>query len=358
MVLRPRCGEWSVGCRVRFVNVLGCDLGGTHARLRVARCGASACPQTIVERYFRSADYPGLEPVMTEFFAAHRLDPADIAYTCVAVAGPVHNLGAEQRCQLTNLPWVVDSGALTAALGLARVELINDFEAIGYGLDALPSDGLLTLQVGEPLARAPRALIGAGTGLGQALLVWENDGYRVIATEGGHVDFAPTDDVQVALLQHLRAQMGRVSYEDVLSGPGLERIFHFLQTESEQPGEPLLVPADEPELAAAIGRAAVEKEHVLAAAAVTLFVDIYGAQAGNLALTAMARGGVFIAGGIAPKLGALLASERFLQSFRAKGRMTHLMPKFPLHLVRQTDAGLAGATRLSCQRVARLAAQS
>ncbi len=339
------------------MNVLGCDLGGTHARLRLARCSSSVGAQTILERYYRSADYPGLEPVMTEFFAAHHLDAADIAYSCVAVAGPVQDLGAEQRCQLTNLPWLVDSAALKAALGLARVELINDFEAVGYGLDALPADDLLTLQVGEPLPRAPRALIGAGTGLGQALLVWENDGYRVIATEGGHVDFAPTDDIQVALLQHLRAEMGRVSYEDVLSGPGLERIFHFLQAESEHPGDPLLVPADEPELAAAIGRAAVGQEHMLAAAAVALFVDIYGAQAGNLALTAMARGGVFIAGGIAPKLGALLASERFLQSFRAKGRMAHLMPKFPLHVVRQPDVGLAGATRLSCQRGARLAAQ-
>ncbi len=339
------------------MKVLGCDLGGTHARLRLARCGAGACHQTMVERYFRSADYPGLEPVMTEFFTAHDLDPADIAYTCVAVAGPVQHRGAEQRCQLTNLPWVVDSAALTAALGLVQVELINDFEAVGYGLDALTADDLLTLQAGEPVATAPRALIGAGTGLGQALLVWENDGYRVIATEGGHVDFAPTDDVQVALLQYLRAQMGRVSYEDVLSGPGLERIFHFLQEQSEHPGEPLQVPADEPELAAAIGRAAVDQAHGLAAAAVALFVDIYGAQAGNLALTAMARGGVFIAGGIAPKLGSLLASERFLRPFRAKGRMTHLMPKFPLHVVRQTDVGLAGATRLSCQRLARLAAQ-
>ena len=334
------------------MRVLGCDLGGTHVRLRVAQCAPGAAPTVLAEQQYRSAAYGGLESVLAEFLPSHGMRPQELDYACIAVAGPVQHYGAEQRCQLTNLPWVVDSMALGNAVGLARLALINDFEAVGYGLDVLQDADLLTLQQGEPLARAPRALIGAGTGLGQALLTWHEDGYQVIATEGGHVDFAPTDELQVALLRALRAQLGRVSYEDVLSGPGLERIYDFLENHTGYAGPPLTATADDVDRAAAIGRAASRGDHRLAADTMGVFLSIYGAQAGNLALTSMARGGVYIAGGIAPKLGDLLAGGGFLRAFRDKGRMAHLMPRFPVHLVSNPDVGLAGATWFACRRAA------
>ena len=332
------------------MKVLGCDLGGTHVRLRVAQCAPGTAPTLLVEQQYRSAAYGGLESVLAEFLPAHGLRPQELNYACIAVAGPVQHYGAEQRCQLTNLPWVVDSMALGNTVGLARVELINDFEAVGYGLEVLQDIDLLTLQQGEPLPRAPRALIGAGTGLGQALLTWHEDGYRVIATEGGHVDFAPTDALQVALLLALRQQLGRVSYEDVLSGPGLERIYAFLEKHTGYTGPPLTTGADDDDLAAAIGGAACRGDHKLATDTIDVFLSIYGAQAGNLALTSMARGGVYVAGGIAPKLGELLAAGGFLRAFRDKGRMAHLMPRFPVHVVSNPDVGLAGATWFACRR--------
>ena len=333
-----------------MTQVLGCDVGGTNVRLRVAHCAPGRAPQTIAEQQYRSADYPALEPLLARFLSSHGLTAGALSHACVAVAGPVQRTGDQQRCQLTNLPWIADSSALTSALGLTEVELINDFEAVGYGLDTLSGSDLLTLQEGEPLPHAPRALIGAGTGLGQALLVWHHDGYRVIPTEGGHADFAPTDELQIALLQHLHRQLGRVSYEDLVSGPGLERIYAFLEDYTDYTGTPLTPPAGDPELAAVIGRAASRSDHPLAAAAVELFLSIYGAQAGNLALTTMARGGVYVGGGIAPKLGSLMASSGFLKAFRDKGRMAHLMPSFPVHVVRNVDAGLAGATLRACRR--------
>lgn len=334
------------------MKVLGCDLGGTNVRLRLVECTAGGLPITVAEHQYRSSAYGGLESVLAEFLPAHGLRAADLDHACIAVAGPIQRSGTGLRCQLTNLPWLVDSAAL-GAVGLRQLTLVNDFEAIGYGLGEMQDTDLLTLQEGEPVMGAPKALIGAGTGLGQALLVWNQDGYQVIATEGGHADFAPTDDLQLELMQYLRTQLGRVSYEDVVSGPGLERIYGFLESYTHQSGMPLTPPADDPELAAAIGRAASRGDHPLAAAAVDLFLTIYGAQAGNLALTSMARAGVYIAGGIAPKLANLIQSGAFLRSFRAKGRMAHLMPLFPLHLVRNADVGLAGATALACRHALR-----
>lgn len=332
------------------MKVLGCDLGGTHVRLRLSNCSRGRPPATLVERHYRSGQYSGLESVLAAFLSDHNLRAAEIGQACIAAAGPIQTFGTEQRCRLTNLPWLVDSAVLRRRLGLGNVDLINDFEAVGYGLETLQDADLLTLQAGEPLATAPRALLGAGTGLGQALLVWDHDGYRVIATEGGHVDFAPTDELQIALLEHLRARLERVSYEDVLSGPGLERIYEFLGAQPGAGDPDLPPPENEAELAAAIGRAAVAGTDPLAARAVALFLRIYGAQAGNLALTTMARGGVYVAGGIAPKLGELLAAGEFMAAFRDKGRMAQLMPRFPVHVVRNPDIGLDGASQRACRQ--------
>jgi len=167
------------------VIVLGCDLGGTNVRLRLARCDG-ADVRVIAERQERSAAHPDLESVLHGFLHQTATAPAAIAMACIAVAGPVEHHAGGQRARITNLPWVVDSARLRERLGLERLEVINDFQAIGYGLDSVGGDRLLTLQAGNPVPRAPKALLGAGTGLGQALLVWCESGYEVIATEGGH----------------------------------------------------------------------------------------------------------------------------------------------------------------------------
>lgn len=334
------------------MKVMGCDIGGTNVRIRVVQYTADGARTLVAEQHFRSSEYAGLESVLATFLSSQGLQGFEIHYACVAVAGPVQRYGSQQRSRLTNLPWVVDNKALSQALGVPRVELLNDFEAVGYGLDTLDGEDILTLQAGEPLARAPRALIGAGTGLGQALLVWDREGYYVIATEGGHVDFAPGDALQTALLQDLRSNMDHVSFEDVLSGPGLERIYRFLQgTRQSGAGSEPGLDAQE-DAAAAIGAAAVAGTDGLSMEAVQLFLSIYGAQAGNLALTSMARGGVYIAGGIAPKLSTLFADSDFLRAFHHKGRMSPLMARFPVHLVRNADVGLRGAVQLARRRLA------
>jgi glucokinase len=253
---------------------------------------------------------------------------------------------------VTNLPWEIDSRALAREFGFPRARLINDFQAIGYGIEALSDADLVVLQAGEPVTRAPRAVIGAGTGLGQGILVWDRDHYEPIATEGGHASFGPNDDLQIELTRYLLANGGRASYERVLSGHGLVRLYAFLKARGETPESVSLAEAmqkDDP--AAAITRAALEQNDRLANRALDLFVDVYGAQAGNLALTAGARGGVYIAGGIAPKILPRLTDGRFLRAFLDKGRMSPYVAAVPVRVVTNPDVGLIGAA-LAASRMA------
>ena len=329
--------------------VLGCDLGGTNVRVRLAR-GTPEGTQTVAEHHYRSAQHADLESVLLSFLQQTHTAPAALSVACIAVAGPVEILAQEQRARITNLPWVVDSAALRQRLGLPYVELINDFQAIGYGLATLGTAELLTLQPGTPRARAPKALLGAGTGLGQALLVWCGTGYEVIPTEGGHCDFGPGDPLETGLLEALSARLGRVSYEDLLSGPGLVRIAEFLAQQGPYRAGPALASAPADELPAVIGAAAVAGSDPLAMATVDRFLGIYGAQAGNLALASLALGGIYVAGGIAPKLSALFPTSPFLTRFRAKGPMSQLMERFPVHVVLNPDIGLDGAVHCAWRR--------
>lgn len=332
-------------------HVLAGDIGGTKTLLAIAEVTASSC-HTLYRQHYPSADYADFQPMLADFLAAAppEVRSANIAAVCLGVAGPVRYDGAHQTAQITNLPWKLDNLALADYLQ-APTKLINDFEAIGYGIGALAPIDLVTLQAGKPEIRGTRAVLGAGTGLGLALLIWRSGNYRIVPSEGGHADFAPFDAQTGRLWQTLSAQLGRVSDETVLSGRGLERIFAFLQADTGQtPSAALqtaLSSATDP--AAVISQFALNHTDPLATAALTLFVQIYGALAGNFALTAKASGGLYLAGGIAAKILPVLQTDSFLQTFLAKSPMTLLLTQIPVSVVRTPDVGLLGAAWVAGQ---------
>jgi glucokinase len=323
------------------MRILAGDVGGTKTLLQIAECDAGRC-RPVREQRFDSGAYAGLAAVIRDFFREERANTIEAA--CFGVAGPVKQAESGQHVKVTNLPWEIDSRSLAHEFGFPRARLINDFQAVGYGIEALGAHDLVVLQRGEAVARGPRAVIGAGTGLGQGILVWDRDHYEPIATEGGHASFGPNDELEIELARYLLKTCGRASYERVLSGHGLVRLYAFLKARGETPESAALAQAmrkDDP--AAAITRAALEGNDRLANQALDLFVDIYGAQAGNLALTAGATGGVYIAGGIAPKIIARLTDGRFMRAFCNKGKMTPYVTAVPVQVVTNARAGLIGA---------------
>jgi glucokinase len=324
--------------------VLAGDIGGTKVLLQLARLDGGA-RRLLAEQRYESAKYSGLAPIVREFLQTAAVTPNA---ACFAIAGPIApSSGGAQVARVTNLPWVVDSAALAADLAISQVRLINDFQAVGYGIEALAPEEFVTLQSGEDRRGAPRALIGAGTGLGQALLVWQGTHYESVATEGGHVDFAPTDAVQIELLTYLHARYGRASYERILSGPGIINLYSFFSARASRPADADLLRAEDP--AAAISEAALRRGDPAAVAAMQMFVAVYGAQAGNVALSYLAAGGVYIAGGIAPKILPLLREPPFLQAFSGKGRMSGLLEKFPVTVITNTRVGLIGAATVAAR---------
>ncbi len=325
------------------MNVIGCDLGGTHTRLCLADCSAGGCA-TRLERDYDSRAHAGLEPIVHDFLQRAGLAPGAVAAACIAVAGPVDCRADLQRAQVTNLPWQLDSRELSRRTGIRRLRLINDFEAAGYAVPTLGDEDVAVLQTGEARAGAPCAIIGAGTGLGQAILVPLNGGLSVLPTEGGHADFAPVDEEQIALLRFVQRERGRASFEDLLSGPGLVRLHHFCREHHGlEPSAPLQQAMAQGDAAAAISRFALAGEDRSADAALGLFVRIYGAQTGNFALSCLPRGGLYVAGGIAPKIVARLRDGAFIEAFARKGKMAALMARFPVRVVTNTRIGLQGA---------------
>jgi glucokinase len=265
------------------------------------------------------------------------------------VAGPVTGDRDHQRATLTNLPWALDSAEIARAIPLRAVRLINDFQATGYGIESLGREDILTLQEGQRHAHAPRAVIGAGTGLGQGLLVWQGDHYTALPTEGGHAGFAPVDELQDDLLRYLRKQFGRVSCERILSGPGLVTLYAFLRERQPHTESAVLAAPGNPDPAAAITHAALTLNDPLSASALELFVKIYGAHAGDLALTVMATGGVYIAGGIAAQIATHLGSRAFIDAFNNKGRMSPLTRNMPVHVITNPMVGAMGAARVAAR---------
>lgn len=329
--------------------VLAGDLGGTKTLLQIAE-EQGASHRVVREERYVSADYASLTPLITNFLHTHNPEHAyKIEGACLGVAGPVEERGAYQVATLTNLPWKLDTREIAQSLGLARVRLINDFQAIGYGIAALGADDIVTLQTGQAQPHAPCITLGAGTGLGQGILIWRGDYYEALPTEGGHTSFAPTDALQMDLQRTLHARFGRVSCERVLSGAGFVLIYQFLRARGEFPEAKKLAAITDGDPAPAITHAALVDKDPLAMQAVDLFLTIYGAHAGDVALTVLANGGVYIAGGIAAKMISALRAGGFIQAFNDKGRMSPLTQAMPVHIVMNPHVGVMGAALMAAR---------
>lgn len=329
--------------------LLAGDIGGTKTWLQLARREDDRFTVLHEQRY-PSADYADFDTLLDAFLVT--TTEAGLAMPeagCIGVAGPIEGgSGDVTRAKVTNLPWRLDSGALQRRFSLRQLRLINDFQAVGYGIEALGDNELAVLQAGTPRPRAPRVLIGAGTGLGQGILIWrggERDGYyEALPSEGGHGDFAPGNAEQCQLLCYLADHQPRVSVEDVLSGRGLVNIYHHLAARSpDMVDEALAQAMVAGDAAAAVSEAALSGRDALADRALDLFVAVYGTQAGNFALTCLATGGIYIAGGVAPHICARLLAGPFLAAFCDKGPMASLMETLPVTLVLNPQVGLKGA---------------
>jgi glucokinase len=307
--------------------ILAGDIGGTNTRLALFE-QPGAAPAAL--EIYPSAEHRGLEEVLAEFLGKH---PGEVDAACFGVAGTVR----DGRTEAVNLAWGVDSRSVARTLGLERVGLINDLAANAYGVLALGPDDLAVLNDGAPDAAGNRAVIAAGTGLGEAGLLWDGERYRVLATEGGHADFSPRGELQVGLLRFLEADLGHVSYERVCSGMGIVNCYRYLLATG---GETASLQLD----GAAITKAALGGADETAAGALELMISIYGAEAGNLALKLMATGGVYVGGGIAPRILPLLQRGEFARAFSDKGRFAELLSQIPVWAILNDMTALLGAS--------------
>ena len=318
--------------------ILAGDIGGTNTRLALV-AAKNRVMQILVERTFPSRERTSLEAVIEEFLAVR---PCDLTRASFGIAGPVR----DGRCEATNLPWVVDSKNVAKRLRLKRVGLINDLLANAYGIALLKGKDFVSLNKGSRNAKGNLAIISAGTGLGEAGAYWDGQEHRPFASEGGHSDFAPRNHLEVELLDYSMKRYRRVSYERLVSGPGLVLVYEFLRDtgKSKEPSwlaEELRVGDPAP----IISQYALDGKSQLCLKALELFVSFYGAEAGNLALKVMATGGVYLGGGIAPKIISKLKEPEFMNAFTAKGRMRTLLKDIPVRVIMNPKTALLGAAR-------------
>ncbi len=318
--------------------ILAGDVGGTNARLAIYDVERGK-PKPLALEVVPTRLYGSFREVAARFMERHA---TPVERACFGVAGPVK----DGRADPPNLAWEFDEERLADELGLEKVHLVNDLVANAYGIAALEEEDFAPLNAGEPLEGGARALISPGTGLGEAGLLRLGGHHRPFPSEGGHTDFAPRDELEIALLQFLLTDLEHVSYESVLSGAGLHRIYQFLR-ETGRAEEPAWlagrIRAEDP--AAVISTVALEDGSELCVRALDLFVSILGAEAGNLALKVFATGGVFIGGGIAPKILPKLKAPTFMRAFIAKGRMKALLRSIPVHAILNDKTALLGAAR-------------
>jgi glucokinase len=297
----------------------------------------------ISERIFPSREYSEFGEIVSKFLDESGTRP-EVA--CFGIAGPVHH----GRVETSNLPWIIEQSRLAKQIHLPATLLINDLEANAWGIGALSPQDLVPLNRVPP-AVGNQAVIAPGTGLGQAGLFWNGSEHEVFACEGGHADFAPQGDLQIELLRFLTNRYGHVSYERILSGPGLVNVYEFLRgkVSAEEPagfGEQL----KQGDAAAAISCAALNGTNLLAEKALDLWVSVYGAEAGNLALKTMATGGIFLSGGISPKILPKLKRPQFMSAFLDKGRLRPLLEGIPVQVITNDNAGLLGAARCAATK--------
>ncbi|MBI4757284.1 MAG: glucokinase [Betaproteobacteria bacterium] len=323
--------------------ILAADIGGT--KTLVCLWPEDPRQPPLLERRYANADFPGFEQLLERFADEARAAGPTVhgARACFALAGPV--CGA--RARLTNLPWEIDAPRLQSRFRLARVILANDLAASAAGISDVPAERRDILQAGQPRDDAPQVVVGVGTGLGVAIVLPGRDGPALLPGEAGHMGFAPRDEAQMQLWHTVHAQYGRVSAEHVISGPGLVRIFRHLHALAPQPTDEALLRAADP--AHAVGSAALAASHAGALAAVRLLGACLGSFSGDLALATLARGGVYLCGGIVTKLAPVLRQAGILGAFLDKGVHRPLMDLMPLHLVREERLALLGAARLATQ---------
>jgi glucokinase len=338
--------------------LLAGDIGGTKTILRLVEVTEVTLTEksfkTVKEAQYISASFPDIVPMVREFLGENKKLQPQLA--CLAIAGPIVN----NTCHLTNINWVLDSQRLEMELDIPKISLINDFAANSFGILGLKDVDIHTLQAGEARKKAPIAVIGAGTGLGEAFLIPQGNKYQIFATEGGHTDFAPRNDLETELLKYLRQRLNveHISVERVVSGQGITSIYQFLRDRDFAPESPDIaekIKAWEAEKnktiepAAIISQAAFKQSDRLCEKTMEIFIEAYGAETGNLALKLLPYGGIYITGGIAAKILPLMQDSRFLKAFKEKGRVSSLIYEIPVHIVLNPQVGLVGSVLYGLQ---------
>jgi glucokinase len=325
------------------MTLLAGDIGGTKTLLQLFENHQDGFKVLYEQRYI-SNNYDNLLAMVEEFLSNAKdilsLESLPINKACFGIAGPIQG----NIARVTNLPWVINADELQLALAIEKVFLINDFKAIAYALKVLTEDNFTILQAGKQQLHAPKVILGAGTGLGSAFLFHTGKQYEIFSSESSHAAFAPINSLQIELLKFLRKKYQQVSYEHIVSGPGLVNIFEFLcSIENNHISNELSEALTTMDQSAAISQFALSKTDIVAIQAVDIFTQVYARQAANLALTSLAYGGVYIAGGIAPKIIEKLKEPEFLEHFKNNTSMGYLLDDMPLKVLMNPNAGLIGA---------------
>lgn len=337
--------------------ILAGDVGGTKVHLALYNFqGGKLAP--VRDEKFPAGEFASLDDVVKKFLAGLEGDKPEIVASCFGCPGPVR----DGRLKLTNLPWTLDVRDLQKSLGIEHIFLINDLEANGYGIPELAPEKVFTLHQGDPGQVGHRGLVSAGTGLGECLLIWDGQRQRhlPIPSEGGHTDFAPRNDREIALLQYLRRTLnGRVSTERVVSGIGIKNVYAFLRDDQKMEEPEWLrerMATEDPN--AVIGQCGEDGSSEICAATLEIFVSCFGAEAGNIALKVLAMGGVYLGGGIAPKILKTMQNGKFTEAFLDKGRLSPLLEHVPVRVILDDTCALLGAAAYAEARAAELSGRS
>ena len=326
-----------IWCYYVKIMYLIADIGGTKTNI-VALEDIDKRYKPVFEKTFASKNYDSLKSIVKEVIEENSFQ---IKSACFGVAGPVKN----GKCEATNLPWLIDSKKIADVLGIKQddVHLLNDLESAAYGIDIIEEKDLYILNKGNPQKNGTRCLISAGTGLGESIIVWDGKKYKPIPSEGGHTDFAAKNKIEIDLLTWLINKYGRVSYERILCGPGLINVYEFFKdTEYQDIPTWIMERLKNEDPSAVISELAMEKKDECCEKALELFVSVYGAEAGNMALKSLATGGVYIGGGIAPKILTKIKDGGFMQSFTNKGRLSVMVALMPVKVILNDKLPLFG----------------
>jgi glucokinase len=322
--------------------IIAGDIGGTSTRLALFESVKGEL-EAVAEKHYPSRQFGSLTEIVRLFVEEHHLSPER---ACFGIAGPV----LAGKVKTPNLPWSIEADNLADLLGLVSVKFINDLDANAYGIAALKDEDLVVLNQGKPDPSGAIAVISAGTGLGESLAYWDGNCHRPLPSEAGHADFAPRSRLETELLLFLQAEFGRVSYERIVSGPGLYNIYRFFRDKKQLPEAPAVVDAMRTvDPAIAITTAARSGNCTICSKTLDLFMNVYGAEAGNAALRFFATGGVFIGGGIAPQIIDTLRGSDFMRTFMDKGRLSPMVSSIPVKVILNDRTALLGAGRCAYQ---------